>query len=309
MKTILTSLLNLLIFFSLYSQSLTLKLNPELNKIYKFKTFSNQTLTQTMGNNEINTYISTSTVVSLKIIEKTNSFFICEVKFDTILANTKNVSMNIEINSTKPGNIKSNNLSEVMSAIIYKYCNNPLFLKINENGLITEIINYDVFKNLVLKDCDSISPAIQQQVKMQISNMLDEKQIKNSVEPLFSYIPEKQVSKNEPWKKIFNIESNGLKLNTENNYKIINIEKDKITISFESNITSTTDNIAVIQGSVIQYDLKGISKGNIKVDVNNGFIKEQSNKSTIEGNIMIDYNGNNISIPTKISGETTIRQL
>lgn len=305
-----TLLISLLLLALLsFSQALVIKLNPELNKTYRFKTISNQTLNQTMGNNEINTYIHTTYTTSLKIIEKTNDFFVCEVKFDSMLVSTKNITMSVEINSNNPGNIKSNNISDVLSAIINKYCNTPLFLKINDKGIILEIVNYDVFKNIILKDIDSINPSIQPQVKMQVLTMVEEKQIKNNIEPLFSYIPEKQINKNESWKKVLNTENNGIKLTSENTYKISNIENKNLILTVEANISSSSDNITFLQGNKVQYDLKGISKGNIKVDGSNGFIIEQSIKSSIEGNINVEYGGNNMNIPMRISGDTKILQL
>lgn len=309
MKKITLSMSLLLLALLSFGQALVIKLNPELNKTYKFKTLSNQTLTQTMGNNEINTYINTIYTTSLKIIEKTNDFFVCEVKFDSMWVSTRNFAMSVEINSNNPGNIKSNNISDVLSAIIHKYCNTPLFLKINDKGIILEIINFNVFKNIILKDIDSINQSIQPQVKMQVLNMIDEKQIKNNIEPIFSYIPEKQINKNESWKKVLNTENNGIKLTSENTYKISNIENKNLILTVEANISSSSDNITFLQGNKVQYDLKGISKGNIKVDRNNGFIIEQSLKSSIEGNINVDYGGNNMNIPMRISGETKIIQL
>jgi len=308
-KAIVLLSLYLFIIEAIYSQSLTIKLNPEINKSYRFKTISNQTLTQTMGNNDINTDIITNATISLKIVDKTKDFFVCELRYDTMYVNTKNISMNIEINSVKTGNIKSNNINEVISAIINRYCNTPIFLKINNQGLVTEIINYEIFKNIILKDIDSVNSSIQPQVKMQIINMISEKQIKNSVEQIFNYLPENQEINNNSWKKTSIIESNGMKLNTENNYKIVKTENENIIINFESNIRSTSDNVSTIQGNKVQYDLKGISKGNIKVNVNNGFIIEQSSKTSIEGFIMIEYGGNNMNIPTKIFGETKIMQI
>jgi len=310
MKKITLSISLLLLALLSFSQALVIKLNPELNKTYRFKTLSNQILTQTMGNNEINTYINTIYNTSLKIIEKTNDFFVCEVKFDSMWVSTRNFAMSVEINSNNPGNIKSSNISDVLSAIIHKYCNTPLFLKINDKGIILEIINFNVFKNIILKDIDSINQSIQPQVKMQVLNMVDEKQIKNNIEPIFSYIPEKQINnKNESWKKVLNTENNGIKLTSENTYKISNIENKNLILTVEANISSSSDNITFLQGNKVQYDLKGISKGNIKVDQNNGFILEQSMKSSIEGSMTVEYGGNNMNIPIRISGETKIIQL
>jgi len=92
MKKILFSFVAVLSCISVMAQNnASLKMNLEKNKVYRFKSSSEQTISQTINGNQQNIDSKTSSTVSIKMIDATADFIVAEVRFDTIIYNTNSM--------------------------------------------------------------------------------------------------------------------------------------------------------------------------------------------------------------------------
>ena len=89
MKKILLSFTTVLFCMSLMAQNTaTLKMNLEKNKVYRLKSVSEQTITQTINGVQQTTESKVNYTISMKMIDATSDFMIAEVHFDTLITNT-----------------------------------------------------------------------------------------------------------------------------------------------------------------------------------------------------------------------------
>ncbi len=127
MKRILLSTAALLIVILLTAQeTANLRLNLEKNKIYRLKSVSEQTVTQTI-NGALQTVESKIIyALSMKILDVTPDLMVTEVRFDTIITKTNAMGKITDINSTVEGDIKSSETTDIMSCIMNRLTRNAL---------------------------------------------------------------------------------------------------------------------------------------------------------------------------------------
>ena len=129
MKKIFLSCLAALFCISIIAQnSVNLKMNLEKNKVYRFRSSSEQTITQTINGNQQNVDSKTSSTVSIKMVDATADFIVAEVRFDTIIYNTNSMGKTSIISSVNEGDIKSSETADVMSCIMNRLCKNALYI-------------------------------------------------------------------------------------------------------------------------------------------------------------------------------------
>ena len=89
MKTTLLSFFVLLFCTSIIAQnSVSLRLNLEKNKVYRFNSVSEQTVTQTINGNSQTSDSKINNTISIKMIDATTDFMITEVRFDSLITSS-----------------------------------------------------------------------------------------------------------------------------------------------------------------------------------------------------------------------------
>src|SRR3972149_7602898 len=142
MKKIILSFTVVLLGISLMAQNAAdLKLNLEKNKVYRFKSASEQTISQTVNGVQQTTNVKSNSAVSIKMVDATPDFLIAEVRFDTMITNTNAMGKVVIVNSTVVGNIKSAEMEDVMSCPMNRSIKNPMYVKMNYVGRVIEIVN------------------------------------------------------------------------------------------------------------------------------------------------------------------------
>ena len=142
MRTILLAGILAFAVISVTAQSkMDLKLNLEKNKVYRFKSANEQTVSQTVNGIQQNTETKSNSTISIKMLDASPEFLVAEVRFDTMYTITNAMGMNTVINSASEGNIKSTNTGEVLSCIMNRLSKNPLYAKMNYSGKVIEIVN------------------------------------------------------------------------------------------------------------------------------------------------------------------------
>lgn len=314
MKKSLLSLITGLFCISVIAQnSINLKMNPEKNKVYRFAFASEQTTTQTINGNQQTTESKSGYTVSIKMIDATADLMILETHFDTLRTNTNTMGKTSVMSSDREGDIKSTEMTDVISCIMNRLCKNAVYVKMDYTGKAVEIVNSKMLSDIILKDTSSImlTGQVASAVKTQISNLISDNELKNQIEAITWHLPGRQVAVGENWNLTAKTISGGMSLDIVTKYHLDGINGNVANITAESSIKAS-DNAAPIQsgGATVTYDnLTGMSKSNMVIDVRTGLIIEDKGKTHIAGTLGISAPGFSMQMPMDINGETKVTGL
>lgn len=292
---------------SLFAQNtVDLKMNLEKNNIYRFRSTSEQAISQTINGIQQNTAASSLYVASIKLVESTPDFLVTEVRFDTIVSITNAMGKVTTMKSAIEGNMASSDMSEVMSCIMNRLSRNSLYVKMDYAGKVIELINAKMLSSILLKDTASISGATADVTKAQIEGMVSEKALKTTAEMFTGGLPGKPVGPGDSWTSTVSSNSGGMSLDIITRYKLDRITGDVAAITAESNIQPSLNAAPMnFGGAKITYDdLKGLGKTEMTVDCKTGLVIESTTKSHITGVLKVSVQNTNIELPMEINGES-----
>ena len=166
-------------------------MNLEKNKVYRLKSVSEQTVTQTMNGVQQTTESKVLYTMSLKMIDATADYMITEVHFDTLITNTNTMGKTVSDSSVNEGDIKSTETADVLSCIMNRLSKNALYVKMDYAGKPFEIVNLKMLSDLVLKDTSSITLTgpTAAAIKQQIINSVSDSELKTMIELFTWYLP------------------------------------------------------------------------------------------------------------------------
>ena len=312
-KLLLLSIVVLLNIPVIAQNGAVLKMNLEKNKVYRLKSISEQTVTQTINGNQQTVDSRIDYTISMKIIDATADFMIAEIHFDTLTTNTNSMGKNISFSSTIEGNIKSSEMNDVMSCIMNRLSRNAVYVKMDFTGRPLEIVNEKMLADMVLKDTSSISLTgpTASAIKKQVVETVSADNLKTIIGSFTWQLPGNEVSPGGGWNLTQQINSGGMVLDIKTIYHLDGIKDNKAIIKAESNIKAA-ENAVPIQsgGATVTYDnLQGLSKSNLVIDINTGLVVENKAETYISGSLGISGPGFSMQMPMDIKGESKIRAL
>jgi hypothetical protein len=303
MKTIHSLIILVLLSFSLQAQTLAdLKFNLEKNKVYRVKSTSEQAILQTVNGTQQSNEINTSTVLSFKPISSDANGIVAETRFDTIIYSISMPKMNL--NSSKAGNMKSTDPSEVMACIFNRLSNAVLVVKMTYTGNIIEISNIKTVTDSILKGIDSLKGQNNQMILGRAKSMVNEEALKGMIESVTAYLPGKKVKIGDKWESKINMSSAGFGMLVTSNYKLKKITGDRSEISGDVTIEPASSDPINMNGIQITPDIRGLSTSSLTVDNKTGWIIKSSSKSHSQGNLNVKAGGNDMQIPMEIDGKS-----
>jgi len=314
MKKILLSAIAVLFIYPVMAQQTTnLKMNLEKNKLYRFKSVSEQTINQTVSGNNQTVETKVNYTLSLKMLDETPEFMVTEVHFDTLITNTNTMGKVTLISSAVEGDIKSSETGDIMSCIMNRLSRNALYVKIDFTGKPVEIVNAKMLSDMVLRDTSSITLAepLAGAIKTQIAGMISDNNLKTMIGGFTWHLPGKEVSVDDDWVINEQVNSGGMLLAITTTYHLDEINGNNANITVESGIKAV-ENAAPIQsgGATVTYDnLTGMSKSNLVVDIRTGLVVEDKAKTHISGNLGISGPGFSMQMPMDINGESKVTAL
>ena len=311
MKKILLSFTAVLFCMSLAAQNnANLKMNLEKNKVYRFKSVSEQVITQTVNGVQQTTESKVNYALSLKMIDATSDFMITEIHFDTLITNTNAMGKLVTMSSVSEGDITSAKTDDVMSCIMNRLSKNALFVKMDFTGKPFEIVNSKMLSGLIMKDTSSITltGTMAAAVKKEITNMISDNSLKTMISMFTWFLPGKQVITGDTWKVTQQMNSGGMMLDISTTYHLDGLNGNNANITVESDIKAAENADPIESGGakVTYNDLKGLSKSNMVIDIRTGLIVEDKAKTHIAGNLGISAPGFSMQMPMDINGESKV---
>jgi hypothetical protein len=312
-KPLLSSIVVLFSISIIAQNNVNLKMNLEKNKVYRFNSYSAQTVTQTINGNQQTTDTKVDYTLSLKVIDATTDFMISEVHIDTMKTNTNAMGRSIIINSSNAADIKSKEMTDVISCILNRLSKNALYAKIDYTGRVAEIVNAKMLSDVILRDTSSITITgpTRSAVKKQIESLISDKTLVTTIEMFTYHLPGKQVYVGDIWNINVNTNSGGMSLDINTKYHLDAITGKNANITIEADIKPAANAAPLISGTakVTYDDLKGLSKSTMVTDISTGLVVEEKAKTQITGNLSITAPGMSMTIPMDISGESKVISL
>ena len=311
MKKNLLSVIAVLFIIPVVAQeSASLRMNLEKNKLYRLKSVSEQTVIQTVNDNQQTVETKSEYTFSVKMLDMTPDFMVTEVHFDTLITNTNTMGKISSINSTVEGDITSSETSDIMSCIMNRLSKNALFVKIDFTGNPVEIVNAKILSDMILKDTASITLAepVAAALKTQIAATVSDNTLKTMISGFTRHLPGKQVSTGDKWEITEQTNSGGMLLSITTTYRLDGISGNNARITVESSIMAA-ENAPPIQsaGATVTYDnLAGLSKSDLVIDTRTGLLVEDNGRTHITGTLGISGPGFSMQMPMDINGETKI---
>jgi hypothetical protein len=311
MKKILLSVVAILFGISVVAQeSATLKMNLEKNKLYRLKSVSEQTVSQTINGNQQTVDSKIDYTLSLKMLDMTPDFMVTEIRFDTLITNTNSMGKLISINSTVEGDIKSAETSDIMSCIMNRLSRNAIYVKMDYTGKPVEIVNAKMLSDMVLKDTASITlkEPLAGAIKTQIAGTVSADNLKTMISGFTLHLPGKLVSTGDSWEMTEQTNSGGMTLTISTTYHLDGINGNYANVTVESNIKAAETAIPIqSNGATVTYDnLTGLGRSNMVIDISTGLVVEDKSKIRISGTLGISAPGFSMQMPMDINGETKV---
>jgi hypothetical protein len=311
MKKVIFSLLIILFPVASNAQgTVNLRMNLEKNRVYRFRSASEQTVTQTINGVQQTTESTVAYSLSVKMLDATPEFMVTEVRFDTLITATNTMGKLITISSVNEGDIRSSESADVLSCIMNRLSKTALYVKIDYSGKPVEIVNAGILPQMILKDTAGITlkgPAAQA-VKKQAAETVSDGNLKTMIAQFTHYLPGREVSKGDQWTVMQQFTSGGMMLDIVTNYRFDSLEGERAVITAESAIKASDNAIPIESGgaTVTYGDVKGMSKANMVVDARTGLRINENGKTHISGTLGITGPGFSLQMPMDINGETNI---
>ena len=294
---------------SMFAQeSVTLKLNLIKGNKYQVKTTSEQSINTSFNGMQQTSGIANVSYMSLVPLALGQKSISCEVAFDSISTKSNMSGMKMDINSSKGGNINSSNMSEVMSEIMARLSKSKLKVILSYEGKVIAINNITVVTDSVCKGLDSLKGQMAPMISMQVKLMVNEASLKGMIEANTAYLPSKPIKIGETWNTTYTQSSGGIGFTVATEYKLTAIKDKKAEVSGNATLEPAGTAPMEMNGAKISYDVRGLSKSTLFVDVTTGWLQRGSVKSHMKGNMNVSMNGNDMVIPVEIdnNSESTV---
>lgn len=311
MKKLLSLTIAITFGISLMAQnSAMLRLNPEKNKVYRLKSVTSQTVSQTVNGIQQTTDTHVEYTTSLKVIEVTPEFLVAEVRFDTLSTTSNTMGKAVSYSSAKEGDIASSEVADIMSYIMNRLSRSSIFVKMEPTGKPVEIVNAQMISGLVIKDTSAITLTgpTAAAIKKQVAGTVSVDNLKTMVGMFTWCLPGREIATGEEWTVTQQLNSSGMMLEIATTYHLNAIEGNRAKVTAESHIRAS-ENAAPIQsgGATVTYDnLQGIGKSDMVIDTQTGLLVEENVRTHITGNLGVSAPGMSLEIPMDINGETKV---
>jgi hypothetical protein len=307
MKKIVTTCIAISVSVLLMAQTpVNLKFNLAKDKTYRLKSSSTENTTVTYGGTPQQIETKSISSVSIKPINLGADFVIAEVRFDTIMTTISMPKM--ELNSTKPGKLSSNDPSEVMNCIMNRLSKAVFNVKFSLSGKVLEISNLKANADAITQGIDSLQGQMAM-AKGRITAMASEAAIKGMIEIITGYLPGKEIVTGDKWTSSIILNSGGIGMNMTYNYKLKKVTGTQAEITGDVTVEPASQTPTEMNGAQISYDVRGLGKSTLTVDAKTGWILKATIKTHNQGNMNIKMQGNDMQMPVETDGTTEIISL
>lgn len=199
--------------------------------------------------------------------------------------------------------------SDLFSSLLSEMKNEPLNLKMDKEGRITEIEDVEARWKALLDKFEQFPGEQRDQVMSQLLNTYGGKAITGSIEPYTAIFPERPVKKGTRWDVEVNLDS-GMPLTLNTSFTYEGMEDELALLSSQGTVkTIDSDEYIETNGMMMKYKLEGTTNSTIKLDPKSGWIHSLSEEKNFSGEATMQANDqvpDGMIIPMTIKTTTEI---
>jgi hypothetical protein len=283
-RRIIYTLLALMCLRSAFGQSVELKLNLELGKVYPQLMQSKALVIQDINGQKINIDVTLGGRLTYLVKSVGEKDYQMDVQYKSL-----SMAMALPQGSVKFDSEKKDK-GDAFSAMLGEMVNKPFQITMTKIGQITDVKNIEPLIEDVLSHFTELPAEQLAQLKEQFLKSFGEEAFKASFESLSAIYPSKPVAKGENWEIKTKLGSGaGMTADVMSTYTLSEINAKSHVIVGESIIT-TTDTYLPIRGMPTRYDLSGAMKSEIVLDKATGWVIEAKINQELQGKVYIKKN-------------------
>jgi hypothetical protein len=283
-KRIIYTTLALLCLQSAHGQSVEIKLNLELGKVYTQNSYSKSSISQDVNGQKVNIEMIMKGKMSYLVKAVTENDYRMDVEYNSISMTMQMPQGSATFSSEK----KDKN--DIFSTLLGEMVNKPFKITMTKTGEITEVKNISTLIEDVLSHFSQVPENQLAQIKEQFLKSFGEDAFKGSMETITAIYPKKLVEIGDNWEIRTKLET-GMSANMISTYTLTESNANGYVIKGNSSIeTANKDAYLPINGMPTRYDLTGVMTSEITVDKTSGWVIEAKINQDIRGDVYIKKN-------------------
>jgi len=301
-KILLLALLGGLFAFSPAAKKIEFQFKLRPGKVYKQETRLISNSAQTVQGSEMNSKNVVSSVTYMEMKEEGDTSSVYTVWYDEVSMEIEGMGMNQSFSS----DTASLSAVDPMSAILAGLVDEKFDATINTKGKVTYVENLE---EIIESAVGTAGGAQADMIKEQISSSFGDGGFAKNIEMSTRIVPEKPIKIGDTW-KVQQFTSTGLPLILTNTFTLKEVSNGIATIDVKGDLKIDPANArTTIQGMNATYFMDGTRDGQIKVEVETGWMESGTLTDNITGSISIEANPQipeGMTIPMEMINETTI---
>lgn len=295
------------------SKTSVLRLNVKKGEKYRVTVATDQKITLNTSNQnevtsvnsvipnmQINKVLTTAYIYNIEDVDNSGTATV-KVSYDFINMKISGGGQTSEVD-TRKSEFKNTPDGKAYSEML----KNSFTLKINKDGKVKDITGVN---EMIDKSLSSIE--LNDTDKKTLSTLLKENFGEEAIKGIFNSItdvyPSKEIKEGTSWKTEQKV-NYGIPMTVSTNWKIVNIKNEIVNVDTNSNVNADSSDTLNVMGIKINYNIKGIQKGNVKINQNNGIMQNGDYRQNLSGivDIIIPKSSTTaeqkVTTPVKIDG-------
>ena len=301
-KILTLSLIGGLFAFSPIAKKVEFKFQLNPGKTYKQETKMISNTTQTVQGSEMQSKNVVSSITYMEMKDEGDTSNVYSVWYDELSMDIEGGGMNQNFSS----DTSSLAMVDPMSSILAGLVEQKFDATINTSGKVTYVENLE---EIIEAAVGTAGGAQADMVREQISSSFGDGGFAKNIEMSTRLIPENPVKKGDSW-EIEQYTSTGLPLILTSTYTLKEVSDGIATIGVSGKLKIDPANAKTsIQGMNATYFMDGTREGEVKVEVETGWMQSGTFTDNIVGSISLEASPqmpNGMTIPMEMNNETTI---
>ncbi len=303
MKNFISLLSVSFISLSIIAQNqVNLSLNLKQGNIYRLKSSSVTSMSQTIMDRPQTSENKAYSVMSVKPLSLDSNAINAEIKFDSI--GFTNSMPQMDVSSSKPGLLSSSDASMVMNVILNRLSKSPILVKLSNTGKVLGFSNFKTITDSVLAGIDTLKNESAFMVKLMAKKMVSEESIKGMIEINTAYLPGKMVQPGDKWDTQVKISNSGIGIIVKSSYKLKKVTGNQAEIKGDVTSEPASSEPVDMGEAQITYNARGLGEVTLVADTNTGWIIKGTSRTHAQGNIGVNYQGQEFEVPTEIDANS-----
>lgn len=279
--------------FSSERKTYRLEYNLKKNQSYKQRMHMAMEISQEVMGQKIDITTDTRMETTYLVKKVSKDLITLDFMYDNIRSITKTDAggMKMEIDSDTP---RQDSVSSPLDlGAIYKAITGiPVSVNMTKKGKVQSVSGTDKWSEAILSTIDSHNQSAQaEQLTSQIARQFNETAIKQQIEQVSTYFPEKDVAIGDTWKTMMEVR-NPYVVTSNMDMKLLEVDGNIATIEGNGVIFTPEEVITEEQGIQVRMNLTGTQSSIIKLDLKTGW--------PVDGKVVIEMEGEGEAMGVKI---------